>query len=74
MGQYDILIAVDKEKYSDKLKVDDILNVVLFDVPRSWREYIQAAQLISYDNGSLLTLGYNQYAPEKLINPPLTDI
>lgn len=69
MGQYDILVVVDKEKYGDKLKLEDVLNVVLFEVPRSWREYMQAAHLISYDNGSLLTLGYNKYAPEKLINP-----
>ena len=69
MGQYDILVVVDKEKYGDKLKLEDVLNVVLFEVPRSWREYMQAAHLISYDNGSFLTLGYNKYAPEKLINP-----
>lgn len=58
IGQYSILILVNGVNLSEKLKYGDILNVVNFTMPRSWNEYKDASEHISFDNGSTLTLVY----------------
>jgi superfamily II DNA/RNA helicase len=69
IGQYSILILVAGTVRSLEQKFGDILNVVNFDFPRNWGNYKEAADLVSFDNGSVLTFEYCSSAPEKFYNP-----
>jgi ATP-dependent RNA helicase DDX56/DBP9 len=60
-GQYDILVLI-RMKYSFKLKTNQIVNVVNFTVPQNIQDYSLAARKINFDNGSVITLAYNEGA------------
>ncbi len=60
-GQYDILVLI-RMKYSYKLKTNQIVNVVNFTVPQNIQDYSLAARKINFDNGSVITLAYNEGA------------
>lgn len=60
-GQYDILILV-RMKYSYKLKLSQVMNVVNFTVPQNIQDYTLAANKLGFDNASVLTFAYKATA------------
>lgn len=63
IGQYNILILIQGSVTSLKLQFGDVLNTVCFDMPWTWNIYKEAADLVEFDNGSVLTLEYGSEAP-----------
>lgn len=58
-GQYDILILI-RMKYSFKLKISQIVNVVNFTTPQNIQDYNSAVKKLGFDNSSVLTLTYKE--------------
>ena len=57
-GQYDIIILI-RMKYSYKLKLNSVENVVNFTTPQNINDYNSCFQKLSVENGSVLTLTYS---------------
>jgi len=58
-GQYDILILI-RMKYSYKLRISDVVNVVNFTTPQNIQDYTQVAAKLGFDNASVVTLTYGE--------------
>ncbi|CAI2360978.1 unnamed protein product [Moneuplotes crassus] len=60
-GQYDILILV-RMKYSFKLKLSQVVNVINFTTPQNIQDYVMGANKLGFDNSSVLTFVYKEGA------------
>lgn len=55
IGQFDIIIML-HAGYSQRPILKDVQNIVNFDIPATYNSYKESAQLISEENGAVLTL------------------
>lgn len=60
-GQYDLLILI-RMKYSFKLRLNSVHNVINFTTPQNIQDYDSAFKKLNVENGSVLTLTYSDGA------------